>query len=110
MVSDDRQARIYQCDCRACRQKPRSRLARVHRSINRLLASSDERIRRLFAGFLSEQMGAGGVSQLARITGLDRKTIAKGRRELHDRDFTDTWRVRRCGGGRKTVEMQNPES
>jgi hypothetical protein len=54
---------------------------------------------------------------LARVSGLDRKTIARGCRELHDIEFSSpsggspvSLRVRRPGGGRKRVEAQHPES
>ena len=62
-------------------------------------------MRRLLAGFLAEQIGRGGTLRLARITGLDRKTIAKGRHELESRDL-NLDRVRRPGGGRKSVEKK----
>ena len=110
MVTENRRANVHQCLCRRCREHPRSKVARQHRSINRLLAASDERVRRLMAGFVAEQMGEGGIARLARITGLDRKTIAKGRKELHQPEFADTPRVRRTGAGRKCVEVQHPKS
>lgn len=76
--------------------------------MNRMMASADERIRRLFAGFVAEHV-AGGISQAACITGLDRKTIAKGLRELRTTSGPDE-RVRRAGGGRKRVETDHPGS
>jgi len=110
MVTENHRANIYQCRCHACREHPRSHVARHHRSINRLLAASDERVRRLMAGFLAEQMGDGGIARLAHITGLDRKTIAKGRNELQQPEFANSQRVRRAGAGRKCVEVQHPKS
>src|SRR5258708_30377113 len=77
----------HHCECPLCREHPRGGPAAEHRAINRLLAFSNERVRRLLVGFLAEQIGRGGTSRLARITGLDRKTIAKGRRELHEHDI-----------------------
>src|SRR5258708_1535625 len=78
----------HHCECPLCREHPRGGPAAEHRAINRLLAFSNERVRRLLVGFLAEQIGRGGTSRLARITGLDRKTIAKGRRELHEHDIS----------------------
>jgi hypothetical protein len=77
--------------------------------INRLLVATDERTRRLLAGFVAKHL-VGGVSQTALITGLDRKTIAKGVRELGDKDFptAPSDRVRRVGGGRRRVEAKRP--
>jgi hypothetical protein len=107
---------VHHCECPLCREHPRGGPAAEHRAINRLLAFSNERVRRLLVGFLAEQTGRGGTSRLARITGLDRKTIAKGRRELHEHDTSImseagsfSTRVRRPGAGRKRVEARHPE-
>src|SRR5437899_13005679 len=74
--------RVHACECPRCQQYPNGRVAREHRALNRLLAASDERTRRLLAGFLARQHGRGGITLLARITGLDRDTVARGRSEL----------------------------
>lgn len=105
---------VHCCDCPLCREHPRGKIAAEHRAINRLLAVSDERVRRLVVGFLAKQMGRGGISRLASITGLDRKTIAKGRRELREDDIglsgtrSINSRVRRPGAGRKRTEVKYP--
>lgn len=88
-------------------------MAAEHRAINLLLAISNERLRRLLAGFLAERFGRGGVARVARITGLDRKTIAKGRGELRENESPPhassvSTRVRQPGAGRKRVEIQHP--
>ena len=83
---------------------------REHRAINRIIACTDERSRRLVAGFLARLYGHGGITRLARITGLDRNTIARGRRELDQADVLPPGRVRRPGGGPKRVEDRPPES
>jgi hypothetical protein len=101
---------IHRCSCRSCCQEPDGALAQEHQAINRLVARADERSRRLLVGFLAQQHGRGGIALLARITGLDRNTIARGRRELYQRDPAPTGRVRRSGGGRKRVEVMSPES
>jgi Rhodopirellula transposase DDE domain len=81
---------VHAWECPACRQVPQGRVAREHRTLNRLIAASDERPRRLLAGFLARQHGRGGITLLARITGRDRATVARGRRELRRA-------LRRCG-------------
>jgi hypothetical protein len=73
---------IHSCECSICEQHPYSRVAKEHRTINRLVAGADERHRRLLVGFLAQQRGRGGVALLARVTGLSRRTILRGRREL----------------------------
>jgi hypothetical protein len=116
MVMESNPRDVHRCECSVCREHPRSGVATEHRAINRLLAVSNERVRRLLVGFLAEQMGRGGISSLSRITGLDRKTIARGRRELSELEVSMTSgtdssgvRVRRQGAGRKRVETRHPE-
>ena len=73
----------------------------------------DEQQRRLYAGLESLKNGRGGDRRMADLIGLDRGTIARGRRELLAQDVALD-RVRRAGGGRPSVEKnagshrQNP--
>ena len=101
---------IHRCPCPACRQEPDAAVAREHRAINRLVACTDERSRRLVAGFLARLYGHGGITLLARITGLDRNTIARGRRELDRAEPLPPGRARRPGAGPKPEETRRPES
>ncbi len=101
---------IHRCSCLECLHEPDGAVAREHRAVNRIIACTDERSRRLVAGFLARLYGHGGITRLARITGLDRNTIARGRRELDQADALPPGRVRRPGGGPKRVEDRHPES
>lgn len=101
---------IHRCPCPECRRQPDGVVAREHRAINWIVACTDERSRRLVVGFLARLHGHGGITLLARITGLDRNTIARGRRELDQDDSLPPGRVRRPGGGPKPVEIRRPES
>jgi hypothetical protein len=67
----------------------------------------DEQQRRWVAGLLSKAAGWGGDSQVSEITGLDAKTIKRGRDELDD-DLEDcpTDRIRREGAGRPPAEKK----
>jgi hypothetical protein len=47
-----------------------------------LLSILDEKQSRLYLGFESIRVGYGGDAAIARITGVNVKTIARGRREL----------------------------
>ena len=69
----------------------------------------DERQRRLFAGLESLKCGWGGDTRIAALLGLDPATVARGRRQLAERDI-DADRVRRPGGGRKAAEKKRPRS
>jgi len=65
----------------------------------------DERQRRLYAGLESQKFGHGGDRKIADLLGLDVHTVARGRRELFSGDV-ESERVRRPGGGRKSVEKK----
>ncbi len=98
--------RIHRCGCRECRSRRDRELVAYHRAINRVMAELDERSRRLFAGMLARQRGHGGIQQVAEITGLSRVTIRRGLRESELGQAVSSDRVRRPGGGRKSVEKK----
>jgi hypothetical protein len=68
-----------------------------------------ERQLRLWAASEALSIGHGGVSLLNRATGLSRQTIQAGIDEIQ-RGIApqDAERMRRVGGGRKSVEMEDP--
>ena len=73
----------------------------------------NERTRRIFAAAEARALGRGGVTAVARVTGLSRTTIYHGLKELdrgNDRssDTTGEYRLRNCGGGRKTLTDTRP--
>jgi transposase len=72
----------------------------------------NERTRRIWAATEAIALGHGGVSQVARATGLSRTTIYEGMAELEQRDIdlqceTDWDQIRRGGGGRKRLVNQD---
>jgi hypothetical protein len=81
-------------------------VAHYHAAINAILPQVDERSRRLFAGLLAGEQGHGGVTLLARVTGLSRTTILRRQRELERGLPRQAPRVRRPGGGRPRVEKK----
>lgn len=65
----------------------------------------DERMRRLVAASESLATGFGGTSIVSRETGVSRRAIIQGIKELDQEPVVGVGRVRRAGGGRKkTVE------
>jgi len=65
----------------------------------------DERLRRLVAASESLTVGFGGTSVVSRQTGVSRRAIIRGIKELEEEPGVQAGRVRRTGGGRKkTVE------
>jgi DDE family transposase len=61
----------------------------------------DERMRRLFAAAESAAIGFGGNSVVSRATGISRRAIVEGAKELGEPPVRSLGRVRRSGGGRK---------
>jgi len=68
----------------------------------------DEKQRRLFAGLESLQFGHGGDSWVAQLLSLDPHTVAKGRRQLLERDL-QLQGVRAPGAGRQSVKKRPPK-
>lgn len=69
----------------------------------------DEKTRRLYAGLEALKAGRGGDERVAALLGINPGTVARGRRELLERDI-EIERVRRAGGGRKSLEKKRPKS
>ncbi|MCL4796835.1 MAG: ISAzo13 family transposase [Bryobacteraceae bacterium] len=61
----------------------------------------DERVRRLLAAAESQAIGKGGISAVARATGISRPVIRQGIAELKDPSRLQPGRIRLPGGGRK---------
>lgn len=81
-------------------------IVRIQRKFQLLAPEMDERRRRQWAAAEARELGWGGVSLVARATGLSRPTIHAGLRELDqpaEQRALDAARVRRPGGGRKRL-------
>ena len=82
----------------------------IQRRFRSLSAFLDERMRRLVAAAESDAIGYGGVSAVARMTGVSRRAITEGMKELNQQKVSrgtrsPQSRIRRKGAGRKrTVE------
>lgn len=70
-------------------------------------SSLDERARRLFAAAEARTAGYGGVSAVARATGIARSTIDRGLKDLTALDLAQR-RIRRAGGGRPPLTRTDP--
>ena len=71
-------------------------------------AKLDERGQRLFAAAEVAAAGSGGLKAVAEVTGLARSRINRGEDDL-DAEPLAKGRVRRAGGGRKVVAVNDPE-
>ena len=75
---------------------------------SRLGPELDERSRRVWAAAEALELGWGGSSAVALATGLSRTTIRAGIAELQQ-PTQDPSRVRRLGGGRKSLTVHDPD-
>jgi transposase len=69
----------------------------------------DERGRRRWAAAEARSLGWGGISAVAEATGLSDRTIRTGIWELDDPDAASASRQRKHGGGRRAMEVDQPE-
>ena len=79
--------------------------AEIRRRYEALSTVLDERGRRRFAAAEARSYGFGGVSVVARVTGMARSTIARGMEEIEQKPAMETGRVRKPGGGRKPKQV-----
>lgn len=69
----------------------------------------DEHTRRIWAATEARPFGYGGVSLVARATGVSRRAIQLGLREIETGDVLPEGWVRRPGGGRKSGVYHQPD-
>lgn len=74
--------KVHICQCPRCRQEADHPDKKLHQQMNLFLSRLDEQQRRWYVGLESKRIGRGGDRLLSQITGLDEKTIQRGRREL----------------------------
>lgn len=74
-----------------------------------IAADLDERARRRWAAAEARSLGWGGVAAVAEATGISDRTIRTGIKELDDPNAMPVERQRRVGGGRKSLQHEQPE-
>src|SRR6516165_4342691 len=67
----------------------------------------NEQSRRRFAALEAQALGRGGVSLIAKITGLARSTIYRGLADIRNKYSAEPGRVRKAGAGRKKKVSQD---
>ncbi len=99
---------VHVCRCSGCQQEGEYADRERHRQMNLLLSRLDEQQRRWYVAVEAERIGYGGNVLLGQITGMDDKTIRRGRQELA-RSLADrpVERIRLPGGGRPAVEKKS---
>ena len=73
-----------------------------------MLPQLDERQRRLFAAAEAKAAGYGGIAAVSRVTHIAASTIGRGLRDLEAAVVPLPGRVRRPGGGRKSLSVTDP--
>jgi hypothetical protein len=73
-----------------------------------LLPVLDEKGRRLVLGAVARAAGEGGVTAVAKAAGASWQTVADGAAELESGEVVPAGRVRRPGGGRKSLAQADP--
>lgn len=68
----------------------------------------NEQSRRRFAALEAQALGRGGISLMARISGLARSTIYHGLRDIRGNVSAPAGRTRKHGGGRKKKALEDP--
>lgn len=103
--------RPERCRCSlCCADKDHSDRAH-HEHLRALMHVLDERQRRWVAAGEAARLGYGGVGLVAQITGLDPKTIRRGRSELaQGLAGLPSDRIRRPGAGRPPAEKKHRDS
>ena len=95
------------CQCVRCLLPGPHSDREYHRQMNLLLSRLDEQQRRWYLAVESQRLGHGADRLLFEITGVDEKTVRRGREELAaSLAEQPTDRVRQPGGGRPPVEKK----
>lgn len=67
-----------------------------------------EQRRRLFAGAMAKVVGFGGIFFVSTTTGISRRAVARGIKELNDSGAFNSDRIRKQGAGRKKTVDTDP--
>lgn len=98
---------VRACQCSGCQGPAPFADREHHRQMNLLLSRLNEAQRRWYIAVEAQRLGAGADRLLYQITGMDEKTIRRGRAELAGPlAEPPTGRVRQPGGGRPPVEVK----
>jgi hypothetical protein len=80
----------------------------IHKKYQSLKGVLHERARRLWAAAEARSLGRGGVKAVLRATGLSSRTLNRGLHDLASGASLEEGRIRRAGGGRKSLRVIEP--
>jgi hypothetical protein len=102
---------VNQCACEICKAGSHPEIVHYHQQINLFLSRLTEPQRRWYVGLLAQQPDSPREGQLSLISGLDEKTIRRGRNELDlGLEGLPLTQQRRAGGGRWPAEKKTRSS
>ena len=100
---------VHVCRCLVCKEGADTVTVAHHHQMNLLLSRLNEPQRRWYVATLSLAPETPGDRELSRITGLDEKTIRRGRHEMqYELRHVPANRQRQEGGGRPCAEKKTP--
>ncbi|MGD8406778.1 MAG: hypothetical protein PVJ21_24180 [Anaerolineales bacterium] len=106
-MTEEKMILVHQCECQVCQSKSDQEVVVRHQHINLLLSRLTEPQRRWYVATLSEASDSPGDRQLSLITGMDEKTIRRGKQEIGDElSSVPLERQRKKGGGRWPAEKK----
>jgi len=82
--------------------------AELTRKIEQMMPILNEKQLRRYLGSEAQALGRGGIAIVSKISGKSRNTIVAGIKE-NNMPESDTERVRKSGGGRKSIKEKHPE-
>jgi len=98
---------IHRCECETCQTRLDTEVIKSHQRINLFLSRLNEPQRRWYVATLAEEANGPSDRQLALITGLDEKTIRRGKTEMQEQLASrPVDRQRQAGGGRWRAEKK----
>ncbi len=98
---------VRACHCAGCQGTVPFAGREHHRRMNLLLSRLNEAQRRWYVAVEAQRLGSGADQLLYQITGVDEKTIRRGREELAaSLAEQPPERVRQPGAGRPTAEKK----
>jgi transposase len=75
----------------------------------KLFSDLNEVQRRRFAALKAIELKRGGVSQVCKLTGMSHHTVKKGMEEIKSKSTDNSGRLRKKGGGRKSIMDKDPK-
>ncbi len=75
----------------------------IEQQIQNFYKSLSEKDKRRYAAIEATKLGYGGVSYICRVLGCNNHTVTRGQEELQSELSEDEKRIRKVGGGRKSV-------